>query len=103
MEIEISRSRQHLEEPLINITMALGRGTWTAQSTFLQIIKLAPDICLPPRDTPQKKQSGTTGELMKVLLTGIDGYIGSVLAPILENSGHDVVGAELVVSDGRVM
>ena len=29
---------------------------------------------------------------MKVLLTGIDGYIGSLLAPILENNGHEVVG-----------
>jgi nucleoside-diphosphate-sugar epimerase len=31
---------------------------------------------------------------MKVLLTGIDGYIGSLLAPILENNGHEVVGVD---------
>lgn len=31
---------------------------------------------------------------MKVLLTGIDGYIGSLLAPILVKSGHDVVGVD---------
>lgn len=31
---------------------------------------------------------------MKVLLTGIDGYIGSLLAPILEKNGHEVVGVD---------
>ena len=31
---------------------------------------------------------------MKVLLTGADGYIGAVLAPILIEQGHDVVGLD---------
>ena len=31
---------------------------------------------------------------MRVLLTGIDGYIGSLLAPILESNGHEVVGLD---------
>jgi len=31
---------------------------------------------------------------MKVLLTGIDGYIGSVAAPLLASGGHEVVGLD---------
>jgi nucleoside-diphosphate-sugar epimerase len=31
---------------------------------------------------------------MKVLLTGSRGYIGSVMAPMLANAGHDVVGLD---------
>jgi nucleoside-diphosphate-sugar epimerase len=31
---------------------------------------------------------------MKVLVTGHHGYIGSVLAPLLEEAGHDVVGLD---------
>ena len=31
---------------------------------------------------------------MHIFLTGIDGYIGSVLAPMLVNAGHDVVGLD---------
>ena len=31
---------------------------------------------------------------MRVLLTGHDGYIGTVLAPILQAAGHDVVGMD---------
>src|SRR5579864_4397073 len=31
---------------------------------------------------------------MKVLLTGHNGYIGSVMAPILMGAGHDVVGLD---------
>lgn len=31
---------------------------------------------------------------MRVLVTGIDGYIGSVLAPFLEDAGFDVVGLD---------
>jgi nucleoside-diphosphate-sugar epimerase len=31
---------------------------------------------------------------MKVLVTGVDGYIGSVLAPILTREGHTVVGLD---------
>ncbi|GAB5534318.1 MAG: NAD(P)-dependent oxidoreductase [Rubricoccaceae bacterium] len=31
---------------------------------------------------------------MRILLTGHDGYIGTVLAPILQAAGHDVVGMD---------
>jgi len=31
---------------------------------------------------------------MKILVTGTDGYIGSLLAPLLMQSGHDVVGLD---------
>ena len=31
---------------------------------------------------------------MKVLVTGHDGYIGSVMVPLLQNAGHDVVGLD---------
>jgi nucleoside-diphosphate-sugar epimerase len=31
---------------------------------------------------------------MRVLLTGIDGYLGAVMAPVLEARGHDVVGLD---------
>jgi len=31
---------------------------------------------------------------MRILLTGVDGYIGSLLAPILIDAGHEVVGLD---------
>ena len=31
---------------------------------------------------------------MRVLVTGHHGYIGSVLAPMLQDAGHDVVGLD---------
>jgi nucleoside-diphosphate-sugar epimerase len=31
---------------------------------------------------------------MRVLLTGVDGYIGSLLAPVLLDAGHEVVGLD---------
>jgi nucleoside-diphosphate-sugar epimerase len=31
---------------------------------------------------------------MKVLITGVDGYIGSLLAPVLTQNGHSVVGLD---------
>jgi nucleoside-diphosphate-sugar epimerase len=31
---------------------------------------------------------------MRVLLTGIDGYLGAVMAPVLTERGHDVVGLD---------
>ena len=37
---------------------------------------------------------------MKVLLTGHRGYIGSVLAPMLREHGHDVVGLDSDLFDG---
>ena len=37
---------------------------------------------------------------MKILLTGHTGYIGSVLAPLLCDNGHDVVGLDSGLYDG---
>lgn len=37
---------------------------------------------------------------MRVLVTGHHGYIGSVLAPLLESSGHDVVGLDTFLYRG---
>ncbi|MGB5547666.1 MAG: NAD(P)-dependent oxidoreductase, partial [Polyangiales bacterium] len=31
---------------------------------------------------------------MRILLTGLDGYIGSLLAPVLMDAGHEVVGLD---------
>ena len=31
---------------------------------------------------------------MRVLMTGHDGYIGAVLAPFLQQAGHEVVGLD---------
>lgn len=31
---------------------------------------------------------------MKILVTGTEGYIGAILAPILINAGHDVIGVD---------
>lgn len=31
---------------------------------------------------------------MRILLTGVDGYIGSLLGPVLMSAGHDVVGLD---------
>lgn len=31
---------------------------------------------------------------MRILVTGIDGYIGAILGPYLQNKGHDVVGLD---------
>ena len=31
---------------------------------------------------------------MRVLVTGHNGYIGSVLVPVLERAGHEVVGLD---------
>jgi nucleoside-diphosphate-sugar epimerase len=37
---------------------------------------------------------------MRVLVTGHDGYIGSVLAPLLREAGHDVVGLDTFFYEG---
>ena len=40
---------------------------------------------------------------MKVLVTGMDGYIGAQLAPLLVGRGHDVVGIDTgFYGDGRL-
>ena len=31
---------------------------------------------------------------MRVLVTGSDGYIGQILVPMLQHSGHEVVGLD---------
>jgi nucleoside-diphosphate-sugar epimerase len=35
------------------------------------------------------------GEYMRILLTGHNGYIGSVMAPMLQAAGHEVVGMDV--------
>ena len=37
---------------------------------------------------------------MRVLVTGHDGYIGSVMVPLLEGAGHEVVGLDSYLYDG---
>src|SRR5690349_13133891 len=37
---------------------------------------------------------------MKVLLTGHNGYIGSVMAPMLQAAGHEVVGMDTYLFEG---
>src|SRR5689334_14847971 len=37
---------------------------------------------------------------MRVLVTGHDGYIGSVLVPLFEQAGHEVVGLDTYLYDG---
>lgn len=40
---------------------------------------------------------------MRVFMTGIDGYLGSVMAPVLLARGHDVVGLDAhFYSDGTL-
>src|ERR1700686_4078197 len=37
---------------------------------------------------------------MRVLITGHNGYIGSVLAPLVQAAGHDVVGLDTFLFEG---
>lgn len=37
---------------------------------------------------------------MRVLITGHNGYIGSVMAPVLQNAGHEVVGVDSYLFEG---
>ncbi|HKO90697.1 MAG TPA: NAD(P)-dependent oxidoreductase, partial [Polyangiaceae bacterium] len=37
---------------------------------------------------------------MRVLMTGHDGYVGAVMAPILQAAGHEVVGYDNMYFDG---
>ena len=40
---------------------------------------------------------------MRVLVTGHEGYIGSVLVPMLRRSGHDVIGLDVgLYADGTL-
>lgn len=45
-------------------------------------------------ETPWQRGNWFWGELMRVLITGHQGYIGSVMAPMLEAAGHMVVGLD---------
>jgi nucleoside-diphosphate-sugar epimerase len=38
--------------------------------------------------------SVTWSKLMRILVTGHNGYIGTVMVPILKQAGHDVVGLD---------
>ena len=38
---------------------------------------------------------------MRVLITGHNGYIGSVLAPMVRAAGHDVVGLDTFLFEGE--
>jgi nucleoside-diphosphate-sugar epimerase len=40
---------------------------------------------------------------MRVLVTGHDGYIGSVLVPMFVEAGHDVVGRDSYLYEGRAL
>jgi nucleoside-diphosphate-sugar epimerase len=42
---------------------------------------------------------GATAQ-MKVLVTGHNGYIGSVAAPMLQEAGHDVTGLDTYFYEG---
>src|SRR3546814_13204214 len=46
------------------------------------------------RPAPPRRKSGSVRPPAKVLVTGADGYIGSVLAPTLMERGYDVVGLD---------
>ena len=37
---------------------------------------------------------------MRVLVTGHDGYIGSVLVPLFQAAGHEVIGLDSYLYDG---
>src|SRR6185295_4997353 len=37
---------------------------------------------------------------MRVLITGNNGYIGSVLAPLVKQAGHEVVGLDTFLFEG---
>ncbi|MCV4655639.1 NAD-dependent epimerase/dehydratase family protein, partial [Escherichia coli] len=37
---------------------------------------------------------------MKILVTGYNGYIGSVMVPFLQNAGHEVVGLDSFLYEG---
>jgi nucleoside-diphosphate-sugar epimerase len=40
---------------------------------------------------------------MRILLTGIDGYLGTLMAPVLAARGHDLVGLDAgYYRDGRL-
>lgn len=47
-----------------------------------------------PRETGVAETSGKEAADLRVLVTGHHGYIGTVLAPFLQQAGHDVVGLD---------
>jgi nucleoside-diphosphate-sugar epimerase len=59
-----------------------------------------------PRRNPTSKLSLPLEVHLRVLVTGHNGYIGSVVVPMLQEAGHDVVGLDLdlfascVIGDG---
>src|SRR5262245_16097122 len=46
------------------------------------------------RGLPRHQNDHRSGELMRVLLTGHQGYLGTVMAPVLAEAGHEVVGLD---------
>jgi nucleoside-diphosphate-sugar epimerase len=46
---------------------------------------------------------GLKGDVMKVLVTGHNGYIGTVLVPLLRRAGHEVIGLDTNFYEGCSM
>jgi nucleoside-diphosphate-sugar epimerase len=47
-----------------------------------------------PASDPGGRAERTRGDILKILLTGSRGYIGTVMAPMLVEAGHHVVGLD---------
>ena len=58
--------------------------------------RLRRGVCRPQADP----RTGDGGRVVKVLVTGSAGYVGSVICPIFEHHGHDVVGLDTGYYDG---
>ena len=46
------------------------------------------------RALPQRRARRVRGRRMRVLVTGHQGYLGTVMVPILQAAGHDVIGLD---------